>query len=328
MSAEPALQTGPASTKERISVLVPVFNEAGNVPILCKQLLDVLDALDRPFEIIFVNDGSSDGSLDELVNAAKTRPEIKVIDLRRNYGQTAALMAAIDHATGGILVPIDADLQNDPADIPRLIAKLEEGFDVVSGWRKKRKDGHLRRELPSRLANRLISWVSGVHLHDYGCTLKAYRDSVLKSARLYGEMHRFIPIYATWFGASVTELPVNHRPRLHGESNYGLERVIKVLLDVVVVKFLDRYFNKPIYIFGGFGLLSLAISFATLILVIYLRVFEGISMILTPLPMLAVMTFITGIMSLLMGLLAEMLVRTYYESQNKTIYLVKDKYNL
>jgi glycosyltransferase involved in cell wall biosynthesis len=317
----------PALAAPTVSVLVPVYNEAGNIPLLSKRLLEAMDRSGHSFEIIMVNDGSRDTSLSELRAAATNRLEIKILSLRRNYGQTTALMAAIDHARGKILVPIDADLQNDPADIPLLIRKLDEGYDCVSGWRKDRKDARLRRNFISRIANRIISWVSGVELHDYGCTLKAYRRDVIKGARLYGEMHRFIPIYATWLGAKVTEIPVSHSPRMYGSSKYGLERIIKVLLDIIVVKFLDQHFNKPIHVFGGFGLLFLAISVLSGIAAIYLRVFESISFISTPLPLMTVTSFITGCMSILMGLLAEMIVRTYYESQNKTVYIVGETIN-
>ena len=317
----------PAIAAPTVSVLVPVYNEAGNIPLLSKRLLEAMDRSGHSFEIIMVNDGSRDTSLSELRAAATNRLEIKILSLRRNYGQTTALMAAIDHARGKILVPIDADLQNDPADIPLLIRKLDEGYDCVSGWRKDRKDARLRRNFISRVANRIISWVSGVELHDYGCTLKAYRRDVIKGARLYGEMHRFIPIYATWLGAKVTEIPVSHSARMYGSSKYGLERIIKVLLDIIVVKFLDQHFNKPIHVFGGFGLLFLAISVLSGIAAIYLRVFESISFISTPLPLMTVTSFITGCMSILMGLLAEMIVRTYYESQNKTVYIVGETIN-
>jgi glycosyltransferase involved in cell wall biosynthesis len=310
-----------------ISVLVPVFDEEQNLPGLCELLLEVLSGVGRPFEIIMVNDCSRDNSWEVMKSVALAHPEFKLVSLRRNSGQTAALMAAIDLAAGDVLIPIDADLQNDPREIPRLLAKLDEGYDVVSGWRKNRQDSAIRRKLLSRIANGVISWVSGVHLHDYGCTLKAYRRDVLKGAKLYGEMHRFIPIYARWLGGRVTEIPVNHFPRIHGKSKYGLERVFKVMLDILVVKFLDRYFNKPIYLFGGFGLLSLGISFVSGIAAIWLKAFEDISFISTPLPLMTVMCFVTGCMSILMGLLAEMLVRTYYESQDKPAYVIGETIN-
>lgn len=311
----------------KLSIIAPIYNEQDNVDPLCEKLFEVLPTLGQDFEIIMVNDGSRDASMDKLIAQAAIHPELKVVDLRRNYGQTAAMMAGIDHAVGDIIIPIDGDLQNDPADIPRLLQKLEEGFDVVSGWRQDRQDAAIRRNFVSRVANRLISWVSGVHLHDYGCSLKAYRQEVVKDVKLYGEMHRFIPIYATWLGARVAELPVAHHPRIHGTSKYGLNRVFKVILDIIVIRFLDRYFTKPIHLFGGFGIFSILISVLSGIFMVYLKVFEGISMILTPLPLLSVMTFLMGIMSILMGLLAEMIVRTYFESQKKSTYLVRKTIN-
>jgi glycosyltransferase involved in cell wall biosynthesis len=311
-----------------LSLIVPIYNEEESIDLLLPRLFAVLDPLLRRFEIIAVNDGSRDRSLERLRAAALLRPEVKIVNFRRNYGQTAAIMAGIDHASGEIIVAIDADLQNDPDDIPALLARLDEGFDVVSGWRQQRRDAPIRRNLVSRIANRLISRISGVALSDYGCTLKAYRREVIKDVRLYGEMHRFIPIYAAWQGARVTELPVRHHARQYGRSKYGLERIVKVLLDLMVVKFLDRHFVKPIYVFGGFGVFSFALSFLTLLYVIYLKFAEGLSMILTPLPLLSAMAFMVGVMSLLMGLLAEMLVRVYFESQNRAPYLVKDLTNL
>lgn len=311
----------------RISVVVPIFNEAESIPVLLEALLVVLRKMSGGFEIIAVNDGSRDDSLSALIEAKERYAELRIVDFRRNFGQTAALMAGIDHAVGEIVVLIDADLQNDPQDIPMLIAKLDEGFDVVSGWRHDRKDARLRRNLPSRVANGIISWISGVKLHDYGCTLKAYRADVLKGVRLYGEMHRFIPIYAHWRGGRVTEVPVRHHPRKFGQSNYGLERVVKVILDLIVVKFLDRYLVKPIYVFGGFGVLSLVTSLGAAAVMMGLKIFGGISMISTPLPLLAAMTFLVGVLSILMGLLAEIMVRTYFESQNRPHYLVRNLYN-
>lgn len=312
---------------EMVSVIIPIYGEEESIDPLFAALLPVLGALHRRFEIIAVNDGSSDSSLQKLRIASENIPELKVIDFRRNYGQTAAIMAGIDYASGEIIIPIDADLQNDPADIPRLLAKIDEGFDVVSGWRQVRKDRAFRRIFFSRIANKIISWISGVHLNDYGCTLKAYRLDVIKDVRLYGEMHRFIPIYASWMGAKTAEIPVRHHAREFGSSKYGLERIIKVLLDLVVVKFLDRHFVKPIYVFGGFGLFSLAISFICGVTVLYWKFAKGLSMILTPLPLLAALTFLVGFMSILMGLLAEMLVRTYFESQNRRAYHVRELIN-
>ena len=306
-----------------ISVIIPIYNEDKNIPILLEQLLVVLNTLSTPFEIIAVNDGSHDGSLAELRRQKALHHEIQVIDFCRNFGQTAAIMAGIDYAKGDVIISIDADLQNDPQDIPNLLAKLKEGFDVVSGWRKDRKDAKLRRNFVSRIANSIISKISGVKLHDYGCTLKAYRADVVKGVRLYGEMHRFIPIYASWMGAKVVEIPVNHRARQHGFSNYGLERVVKVILDLIVVTFLRRYMVKPIYIFGGFGLLTLGMGFVSFISMLGLKIFHHVSMISTPLPLITVMAIMTGITSILMGLLAEMLIRTYFESQDRPSYFVK-----
>lgn len=311
----------------KLSIIAPIYNEEDNVAPLCDKLFEVLITLDHEFEIILVNDGSTDGSMVNLQKQAQAHPELKVVDLRRNYGQTAAMMAGIDHAKGDIIIPIDGDLQNDPIDIPRLLEKLDEGFDVVSGWRSDRQDAAISRNFVSRVANKLISWVSGVHLHDYGCSLKAYRREVVKDVKLYGEMHRFIPIYATWLGARVTELPVTHHPRIHGTSKYGLNRIFKVLLDVIVIRFLDRYFTKPIHLFGGFGFFSIFISILSFLFMLYLKLFEGVSMILTPLPLLSITTFLLGIMSILMGLLAEMVVRTYFESQQKSTYLIRTVLN-
>ena len=310
-----------------LSVIVPVYNEEGNIPLLTQRLIAVLRALNRPFEVIAVNDGSHDGSIDVLRCEAERHPELKVVSLSRNYGQTAAMMAGIDHSSGVTIVSIDADLQNDPEDIPLLLAKLDEGYDVVSGWRIERKDARFKRNLVSRVANRLISIISGVPLHDYGCALKAYRRGVLDEVRLYGEMHRFIPILAAGYGARVTEVPVRHFPRYSGKSKYGLERIIKVVLDLLVVKFLHRFQTKPIYLFGGFALASFGLSALAFVSMIYLKLFEGVSMILTPLPLVTVMAFLVGAMSILMGLLAEVVVRTYFESQQKRIYHVRETIN-
>jgi dolichol-phosphate mannosyltransferase len=317
--------------KHQLSVIVPIFNESGNIAPLFDRLFSVLEGMHgkspRQFEVIAINDGSEDGSLGELRAEAARRPQLKIVDFRRNFGQTAALMAGINLASGQIVVSIDADLQNAPEDIPRLLEKIGEGFDVVSGWRKDRKDAKLRRIFVSRVANRLISAISGVRLHDYGCTLKAYRRDVIKGVRLYGEMHRFLPIYATWMGAKVVELPVQHYPRTAGKSKYGLSRVIKVLLDVFVVTFLDRYMIKPIYVFGGFGILSILLAFAVLGTSVFLKFVERISMISTPLPLLSAMAFLIGCMSILLGLLAEIVVRTYFESQRRPPYAVRELVN-
>ena len=311
----------------QLSIIIPIYNEEENIPTLLDRVFDVARQL-LSFEVITVDDGSQDRSFEILRAEAGRRPELKVIRFRRNYGQTAAMMAGIDHAAGQILISLDADLQNDPDDIPLLLAKLDEGYDVVSGWRRDRQDAPIRRTLVSRIANKLISRVSGVHLKDYGCTLKAYRRDVIKGVKLYGEMHRFIPIYARWMGARVTEIPVRHHARTRGVSKYGLERVVKVVLDMVVVKFLDRHFAKPIYVFGGVGLGSIAMSLLILGLAVWLRFFEHISLIQTPLPLLAALFFLVGTTSILMGLLAEMLVRTYFESQHLSPYTIRESVNL
>ncbi|HEY5657315.1 MAG TPA: glycosyltransferase family 2 protein [Myxococcota bacterium] len=310
-----------------LSVVVPVYNEADNLLGLLEDLTDALLGLRQPWEVLFVDDGSVDESPRILRDLASKDDKIKVLTLRRNFGQTAATMAGIDHAAGEVIVVMDGDGQNDPAEIPALLDKLAEGYDVVSGWRRERHDTRPRVWL-SRAANWLISRISGVRLHDYGCSLKAYRREILRSVRLYGEMHRFIPIYARWQGARVTEVPVNHRPRLTGRSKYGFERIFKVTLDLMVVQFLGRYETKPIYVFGGFGLLCWAISGVSTAYAFYRKIFEDVSFILTPLPLLSLMAFMTGPLSILMGFLAELVVRTYYESQQKTPYAVKCVLNL
>ena len=305
-----------------VSVLVPVFDEEENLRELADELIDVLRGMGRPFEIIMVDDGSKDDSVNIITRLSEQYEEIVGLQFVRNFGQTAALMAAIDHAKGNVLVPIDSDMQNDPQDIPRLLEKLDEGYDLVSGWRIDRKDKR-RRVYLSRLANALISWVSGVKLHDYGCTLKAYRANVLKPAALYGEMHRFMPIYASWNGAKWTEIKTNHRPRRHGVSKYGMSRIIKVLLDLLVVMFLEKYMTKPIYFFGIFGILSILVSAISAGTAVYLKVFEGVSFIVTPLPLLSTMTFLAGLSSILAGIIAEILIRIYFEVQNRRPYLIK-----
>jgi len=311
-----------------ISVTIPVYNEESNLRPLCARLVPVLESLGIPWEVVLVNDGSTDATAGVLDLLAGQDARLKVIHFRRNAGQTAAMMAGFEYARGDIIVPMDADMQNDPGDIPLLLDKLNEGFDVCSGWRKDRHDHSLRRVLPSRIANWLISKVSGVHLHDYGCSLKAYRRDVIKGVRLYGEMHRFIPIYAHWLGAKVTEVPVRHHPRVAGKSAYGLERIFKVLLDLVVVKFLDRYAQKPIYVFGGFGLLNFLVSLVAGLCAIYLKFWDGISFIQTPLPLLVVMAAITGVMCVLLGLVAEMVTRSWHESRDKGTYIVGETRNL
>jgi glycosyltransferase involved in cell wall biosynthesis len=310
-----------AAQRTAVSVVIPVYNEELNVQRMDESLAVVLD---QSAEFIFVDDGSSDQTFAKLRDIAQSDPRVRLLRFARNFGQTAALSAGIDHARGEIIVPIDGDLQNDPTDIPRLLAKLDEGFDVVSGWRKDRQD-NFRRRLPSVIANRLISWISGVHLHDYGCSLKAYRRDVIKDIRLYGEMHRFVPIYATWQGAQVTEMPVQHHARVAGKSKYGLERTLKVVLDMVVVKFLASYATKPIYVFGGFGLVSLFASFAAFVVMLYFKFTGYADFVETPLPLVVVMLFLVGCLGILLGLVAELSIRTYYESQGKRTYRVREE---
>ena len=310
--------------REMISVLIPVFNEGENISPLYEEVTSVLRQIDRDYEVIFIDDGSSDDTLKQLKVISQKDSNIKVLSLSRNFGQTAALTAGIDFSKGKIIVPMDGDLQNDPKDILALLQKIEEGFDVVSGWRKSRKDSFLTRRFPSIAANKIISLIGGVRLHDYGCTLKAYRRDVLKNIRLYGEMHRFIPIYAQWIGAQVSEVPVRHHPRKFGSSKYGMSRVFKVILDLMVVKFLVSYSQKPIYVFGGMGLLMILGAFLSGGYAIYLKLFESVSFILTPLPLLCVLLLVLGSLSILMGFLAEILTRTYYESQGKPTYQIKE----
>ena len=310
-----------------LSVVVPVYNEYENIPLLYDAVYDALKDLNKDWELILVNDGSKDNSMEALKEAAEKDPlHVKVIGLRRNFGQTAAIAAGVDHASGEIIVLMDADLQNDPSDIPAMLSKLDEGYDLVSGWRKDRKDPFLRSFI-SRIANRIICRVTGVNLHDYGCTLKAYRREVITGFRLYGEMHRFIPAFANNFGARIVEMPVKHHPRVLGKSKYGFERIVKVILDLITVKFLSSYEDKPIYLFGGAGLLLSGISFLVLLFLAIRRIFWGISVMASPLFMMAIMVFILGFLSILMGLIAELLVRTYHESQGKTVYHIREMIN-
>lgn len=316
-------QTAEAAAPE-ISVFLPVLNEEPNLRPLHAKLDDALAVLGHTAEIIYVDDGSTDGSLEVLRELAARDPRVRVIALRRNYGQTAAMAAGIDAARGEVLIPMDADLQNDPVDIARLLAKLDEGFDVVSGWRKERQDKMVTRKVPSAIANWIISVIGGVKLHDYGCSLKAYRREFLKEVKLYGEMHRFIPIYASWVGARVTEIPVKHHARTMGQSKYGLSRTFKVMLDLMTIKFMASYHTKPIYVFGMFGFASFVISTVAFMWALWRKI-SGESFIRNPLLTIAVMMFAVGSQFILMGLLAEMLVRTYHESQAKTIYTIRER---
>jgi glycosyltransferase involved in cell wall biosynthesis len=314
--------------KPEVSVFLPVYNEEPNLLPLQAKLDEALKALGRTAEIIYVDDGSSDGSLNVLREIARLDDRVRVVALKRNYGQTAAMAAGIDAAQGDVLIPMDADLQNDPADIIRLLDKMAEGYDVVSGWRKNRQDKMITRKIPSMMANRLISWIGGVPLHDYGCSLKAYRRESLEDVKLYGEMHRFIPIYAAWAGARVTEIPVTHHPRTMGQSKYGLSRTVKVVFDLITIKFMASYQTKPLYLFGWAGLLTFGVSLLSALLACLMKFADWphhADFIQTPLPVMAMVMLVLGIQLFLMGLLAEMLVRTYHESQEKRIYAVRER---
>lgn len=308
----------------KVSLIVPVFNEEKNLPLLMDAIWATMQSLDPNWEVVFVDDGSTDCSADVLTELANKYPDhVRVVVFRRNFGQTAAIAAGLDHSQGDTIVLLDADLQNDPADIPMLLDKLDEGYDLVSGWRKDRKDNTFTRTIPSNLANGLISWVTGVHLHDYGCTLKAYRRDALEGFRLYGEMHRFIPVFAHSVGAKITELPVHHHARKFGKAKYGLERTLKVVLDLFTVKFLLDYAHKPIRLFGGAGMLLITGSGILLFYLFIRRMLEGTAVLGSPLFQLGVMFFILGFQSILNGLIAELLARTYHESQGKTTYTVR-----
>lgn len=311
-----------------VSIVVPVYNERDNVEALYSALKSALQLMNCPYEIIMVDDGSSDGSYAVLSRLAADDTSLKVIRFRRNFGQTAAMSAGFDCAQGDIIIPMDGDLQNDPADIPRLIEKIHEGYDVVSGWRRDRKDTFVTRKIPSMLANALISWLTGVYLHDYGCTLKAYRREVLDGINLYGEMHRFVPALASQVGAKVTELPVNHFPRLHGVSKYGISRTLRVVLDLMTVKFLMAYSTKPIQLFGKWGVYTILAGAGTGAMTLYMKLFEHFSMNRNPLLILTAFLLFMGVQFIVLGLLGELNARTYFESQGKPIYVVKDRINL
>jgi len=311
-----------------LSIVVPIYNEEENVAALYGNVREALDSTSLEYEIIFVDDGSGDASFRLLKGIAAEDRRVKLLRFRRNFGQTAAMAAGFDAATGSVIIPMDGDLQNDPADIPRLLAKLNEGFDVVSGWRKDRKDTFVTRKIPSMLANALISAQTGVHLHDYGCTLKAYRREVLDGINLYGEMHRFVPALASQVGAKVAELPVNHRPRLHGTSKYGISRTLRVVLDLMTVKFLLTYSTKPIQLFGKWGVYTLLAGCLSGGATLYMKIFENVSMNRNPLLILTAFLLFMGIQFIVLGLLGELNARTYFESQGKPIYVIRDRVNL
>jgi glycosyltransferase involved in cell wall biosynthesis len=326
------IDSTPSPPAPDLSVLIPVCNEAANVGPLHDELTEVLARLPLAYELIFVDDGSTDGTAARLAAIQDADPaHVRVAFLRRNCGQTAALSAALDLARAEVLVPMDGDLQNDPADIPRLLERLDRGYDVVSGWRRDRKDRWLTRKVPSWIANRLVARISGVPLHDFGCTLKAYRRRVLQDVRLYGEMHRFIPIFATWQGARVAELVVNHRARTAGRTKYGLGRTFNVVLDLVLIRFFQRYAQRPMHLFGRIGIYSFLLSLLCFVVMLYYKYIPPLltgdpltkkDFVQTPLPQLVVQFFLTGTVSTLMGLLAEMVMRTYYEAQSKTTYIL------
>jgi len=311
----------------KVSVVVPVFNEGESLRKLVAELQQVLDGDGLSYELLLIDDGSTDSSPSLLKELAADSPRIKVILLRRNFGQTAAMAAGFDHARGEVIVPMDGDLQNDPRDILNLLAKLDEGYDVVSGWRKDRKDKFLSRRLPSILANALISRMTDVSLHDYGCSLKAYRREVLSGINLYGELHRFVPALASQFGAKVAEIPVNHRPRVAGISKYGIDRTLRVVLDLITVKFLLKYSTRPMQLFGRLGVWTLVLAGFSGLTTLYMKVFDGLSMNRNPLMVLTAFLLFSGVQFLVLGLVAELVTRTYHETQDKPVYVVREKLN-
>ena len=309
----------------KLSIVVPVYNEEKNLPELFEQIMAVMQPLEMDWDVTFVDDGSRDASVEVIrLLQAQAPNRVRMVVFRRNYGQTAAISAGINQSDGDVVILMDADLQNDPADIPLLLEELDKGFDVVSGWRKNRQDNQLTRNLPSHLANKLISSSTGVHLHDYGCTLKAYRREILDSINLYGEMHRFIPVYAREAGGKISEVVVHHHPRKHGKANYGLERTVKVILDLFVVQFLMKFSQKPIYLFGGVGLGLMGISFSLFLWLAIRRIVSAVSVLGSPWFQISVMMFILGFLAVLLGLIAELVMRTYYESQDKKTYAIRE----
>ena len=307
-----------------LSVIIPFYNEAKNIPIIFDELVQALEAREWSWEILAIDDGSIDATFSLLKEEAQRRHHIKVVRLRKNFGQTAALSAGFDSAEGDIIITMDGDLQNDPQDIPALVAKIGEGYDIVSGWREKRQDPFFSRRLPSIIANKMISWVTGVKLHDYGCTLKAFKREVTKNIRLYGELHRFIPAVASWMGVTIAEIPVTHRARKFGRSKYGISRTIRVLLDLITVKFLLTYSTRPIHVFGLWGILSGLAGFGLAGYLTIQRLFFAIPLANRPILLLAVLMIFIGIQFISMGLLGELQVRTYHESQGKPIYYIKE----
>jgi glycosyltransferase involved in cell wall biosynthesis len=308
---------------KKVSIVIPVFNEEENVPILYDKLKKVLDNPGIDYEIIFVDDGSTDRTREILEEIASKDKRVKVIEFARNFGQTSAMMAGMDFATGDVIITMDGDLQNDPEDIPRLLEKIEEGYDVVSGWRKNRKDAAISRKLPSKIANWLIGKITGVRIHDYGCTLKAYRSDVIKKVRLYGELHRFIPALASTVTSTskIIEIPVKHHPRIYGKSKYGISRTFKVLADLIFIWFLKKFMQKPIHFFGILGLILLLIGSASFLYLVGLKL-SGHSIGGRPLLIISVLFILSGLQMFTTGIISEILMRIYYESQNKTPYVV------
>jgi len=321
----------PESKQQRlISVIVPVYNEEWCIVPLYGKVMKSVEAFDGETELIYINDGSTDNTKAALDELAAKDVRVKVVHLKHNQGITAAVMAGIDASAGDVIISMDGNLQNEPQDIPRLLEKLAEGYDVCLGWRRETKLQIIKRRLPNKLANYLISFMSGVYLHDHECSLCAYRREVIQDMKLYGDAHRFIPIFASWNGGKVTEISVTQHPRAHGHgpAQYGFKRAIKMVLDLILLKFRARYAQKPMYVFGLFGLLNFAVSVVAGCLAIYYKFWGGKSFIETPLPLLVVMTLITGGLCILMGLLAEIIVRIYYESEDRSVYLVDERRNL
>jgi glycosyltransferase involved in cell wall biosynthesis len=316
-----------AKSNLALSIVLPVYNEEENVRLQYEQIIKTVAPLKKKFEIVFVDDGSVDKSFAILSQIAKKDKRVKVVGFRRNFGQTAAMAAGIDYSQGEVIVFMDSDLQNEPADIKNLLAKIDEGYDVVSGWRYKRKDGMILRKIPSKIANRLIARVTGISLHDLGCSLKAYRSEVLKKVKLYGEMHRFIPIHASWVGAKIAEIPVGHHARQFGKSKYGIKRTFKVILDLFTVKFLGSYATKPIYLYGGFGLVMIILSILSGTATVLMKYFAGYNMTGNPFLLFTVMFAILGFVMILMGIQSEMLIRIYHEAQDVRPYHVKTVIN-
>ena len=313
---------------KKISIVIPVYNEEANIDLMVDSINQAISKINYQFEIIFINDGSKDKTLNFLEKNAQKYPDVKIVSFARNYGQTAALSAGINYSSGDIIVPMDGDMQNDPSDISRLIDKINSGFDVVSGWRKNRQDLFISRKIPSFIANKIISKVTGVRLHDYGCSIKAYRSSLIKNIRLYGELHRFVPILAHMLGAKITEIEVKHHERKFGNTKYGINRAFKVILDLFVLKFILGYETKPIYFFGGFAFITFGIGLFMILSSIILKIQFDISFTETPLLLSSMFLFLFGFISLMMGLIADIVMRTYYETQSKDVFRISKLINI